>query len=296
VLPSILLGLTAAIGWGIADFFARSATRRIGAYRTLFFMQSFGLVALSAYWAFAGGAHTLFHARGSAWAWSVLAGAVSAASTLALYRSFETGILAVVAPISASYPALTVLLAVRSGERISPVRAVGIAATIAGVVLAAAASSYSHPAIEPAPEARRARFHFGRGVPWAILAAIGYAVNFWMLGFHVIPAIGSVASVWVIRVTTVAALAFAAIPAGQKLRAPLDLCWLLAAIGLVDTFAFVANNYGLGLGHVSAVTVLASLYAAVTVLLSALLLREKLVRRQWLGVFLILAGVALISA
>jgi drug/metabolite transporter (DMT)-like permease len=285
MLASIFLGLAAALGWGVADFLARSSARRIGAYRTLFFMQCFGLAALSGYWALAGGAGAFLQRGPSAWTWAVVCGAVNAASSLALYRSFETGILAVVAPISASYPALTVLLAVHSGEKIGAVRAAGIAAAIAGVVLAAAAR---------APGAGKRGL--GRGVPWAIFAAVGYAVNFWLLGFTVVPAIGSVASVWVIRVTTVATLALVAVPVGQKLRAPRGLWGLLAAIGVLDTLAFVANNQGLGLGHVSVVTVLASLYAAVTVLLAALVLREKLGRRQWLGVFLILAGVALISA
>jgi drug/metabolite transporter (DMT)-like permease len=294
VLASVLLGLAAALGWGFADFMARSASRRIGAFRTLFFMQCFGLAGLSLYWGVAGGSGAFFHAR-AGWTLGVLAGVVNAASSLALYRAFEKGILAVVAPISASYPALTVLLAIHSGERISRLRAAGIATAILGVVLAAASHS-SAGAAEAERSPSTGKRHLSAGVGWAIAATLGYALNFWLLGFHVVPVMGSVASVWLIRATSVGALGLVAVPAGQKLRAPLKLCWLLAGIGLLDTVAFVANNAGLGLGHVSIVTVLASLYAAVTVLLSALLLREKLEPSQWLGVFLILAGVALISA
>ncbi len=285
---SILLGLAAAFGWGFADFMARAASRRIGAHRSLFFMQCFGLAAVSIYWSFAGGAAAFFH-RSAGWGLGVVAGVLNAASSFALYRAFETGVLAVVAPISASYPAITVLLAIHSGERISGLRGAGIATAILGVALAAASRRSAET-----PQATKR--HMGVGVSWAIAAALGYAVVFWMLGFHIVPVIGSVASVWLIRAVTVATLAVASVPAGQRLSAPRDIWWLLAAIGLLDTFAFVANNAGLALGHVSVVTVLASLYAAVTVLLSALLLREKLERSQWCGVFLILAGVALISA
>ena len=62
--------------------------------------------------------------------------------------------------------------------------------------------------------------------------------------------------------------------------------WLLAAVGLLDTTAYVANNAGLHAGPVSVVTVIASLYGAVTVLLSWIFLRERLERSQWLGIFL----------
>jgi drug/metabolite transporter (DMT)-like permease len=288
VLASILLGLTVAVGWGFADFMARAASRRIGAYRSLFVMQCFGLAALSLYWAFAHGAEAFFHSR-TGWGPGIVAGVLDAGSSLALYHAFETGILAVVAPISASYPALTMLLAIQSGERISPVRAAGIVASIVGVALAAASRSSGGG---PGGGKRR----LSGGVVWAIAAALGYAVNFWLLGFHVVPMIGSVASVWLIRASTILTLGLIAVPAGRRLRAPRGLWGLLAAIGLLDTLAFVANNAGLGLRQVLVVTVLASLYAAITVLLSALLLRERLERSQWLGVFLILAGVALISA
>ncbi len=51
----IFLGLAGAICWGGADFAARFASRRVGAYRTLFFMQFFGFLALSIYMKFTGG-------------------------------------------------------------------------------------------------------------------------------------------------------------------------------------------------------------------------------------------------
>jgi drug/metabolite transporter (DMT)-like permease len=70
--------------------------------------------------------------------------------------------------------------------------------------------------------------------------------------------------------------------------------WLLA-MGLLDTGAFVLNNLGMQLEQVSVVSVLASLYGAVTVLLSAVVLREKMSPWQWLGIAAIFAGIALIS-
>jgi drug/metabolite transporter (DMT)-like permease len=70
--------------------------------------------------------------------------------------------------------------------------------------------------------------------------------------------------------------------------------WLLS-MGLLDTSAFVLNNLGMRLEQVSVVSVLASLYGAVTVLLSAVVLRERMSRWQWLGIVAIFAGIALVS-
>jgi len=70
---------------------------------------------------------------------------------------------------------------------------------------------------------------------------------------------------------------------------------LVAGIGLLDTLAFVCNNVGTTLGLVSVVSVLGSLFAAVTVLVAWLALGERMARRQWAGVALILGGVALVS-
>src|SRR5579862_6654070 len=110
-MPSgVALGLVTAASWGGADFFARFATRSVGTPRALLGMQ----------------------------AWGALAGVVNTAAMFALYRAFEIGKMAVVAPISASYPALTVILSMFSGEKLSSYRAVGILAAVVGAILVAA--------------------------------------------------------------------------------------------------------------------------------------------------------------
>src|SRR6202047_1517616 len=132
----ILLGLLTAITWGGSDFIGRFAARRIGPLRTALYMQVSGLVLLTIFLRWGGGWGHLIDGSGwQPWAWGALAGVVNGISTLALYRSFEVGKLAVVAPISASYPALTVLIAVLTGEHLSRIRAAGVAAILIGVVV-----------------------------------------------------------------------------------------------------------------------------------------------------------------
>ena len=290
----IILGLTGAVCWGMADFAARFASRRVGAYRTLFFMQFFGFLALSVYLKFNGGFSHV--APGwQPWALTVVAGLLNVAASLSLYHSFEIGVMSIVGPVSSSYPALTVILALASGERIHALRAVGMAITFAGVILAA--MSFAPKASDPsAPTAASSGAHLSRGVGWAILAAVGFGFMFWFLGFHVVPLVGDAVSVWVMRLTALVSLSVFALPARQSIRLPHGgVWWMLAAVGLMDTAAFVANNAGLHIGPVSVVSVLASLYGAVTVLLSWIFLRERLERSQWLGIVLIFVGIVCVS-
>jgi drug/metabolite transporter (DMT)-like permease len=303
---AIILGLTGAICWGAADFAARFASRQVGAYRTLFFMQFFGFIALTAYLKSTGGFSHGIAPGWRPWAMAVAAGALNMLASLALYHSFEHGTLSIVGPVSSSYPALTVALALLSGERIHAVRSAGLAITLLGVLLAATsfAQAKSTPEQDCPPEANRAsaaeaktsRAHLSTGVGWAICAALGFGVLFWFLGFHVVPAVGSAVSVWVMRLTALVALSLAAAPTGQTLKLPRGkVWWLLLAVGILDTAAFVVNNAGLSTGQVSVVSVLASLYGAFTVLLAWIFLRERLERSQWLGIILIFIGIVLVS-
>ncbi|HEY6905481.1 MAG TPA: DMT family transporter [Candidatus Acidoferrales bacterium] len=291
----IILGISAALGWGVADFSARFPSRRIGAYRTLMIMQFFGFLALTIYLWQAG-----VFSRGMApgwrpWFFASIAGVLNTVSGLALYRSFEVGAMSIAGPVSSAYPALTVVLALLSGERIHALRATGLAVTLVGVIFAALSFASDKPAAGSGSD-HVSEAHLSKGAALAILAATGYGVMFWWLGFHVVPLVGSAVSVWVVRITTLSVLLLVGIPTGKAVPLPRgNIWWFLLAVGLMDTFAFVANNAGLSTGHVAVVSVLASLYGAVTVLLSWIFLRERIERTQWFGIFLIFVGVVLVS-
>jgi drug/metabolite transporter (DMT)-like permease len=290
----VLLGLTGALCWGSADFAARFSSRRIGAFRALFFMQFFGFVLLSAYLKWSGGFSRV--APGwQPWALAAVAGLLNVGASLALYHSFEVGTLSIVGPVSSCYPALTVVLSLWSGEQIHWVRGTGLAVTLLGVIFASTSfSSLKKGAGDSEVESPVARL--SKGVGWAIAAALGFGAMFWFLGFHVLPAVGAPVSVWVMRLTSIVSLAVVAAPAGKSLALPRGaVWWALFAAGILDTSAFLATNAGLQSGQVSVVSVLASLYGAVTVLLAWIFLRERLEISQWLGIAMIFVGIVLVS-
>lgn len=291
----ILLGLATALCWGSADLCARFATRKIGTFRTMLYMQLSGFVLLTAFMPLLGGWGHLMDGSGPrVWAWGILAGLVNTSSTLALYRSFEIGKMAVVAPVSASYPVLTMLLSSLTGERITPVRLAGMALAILGVILVARGENMpgdANPIDEKTQPRKRAL-----GVGWALFSATGFGVMFWLLGIRIIPMMGPAPSVWIIRLTSVVATALMILAARSSLAMPerRDTPWILG-IGMLDTGAYVFNNFGMRLEQISVVSVLASLYGAVTVALAALILKEPVSRTQLLGIVSIFVGIVLIS-
>src|SRR5207237_9405823 len=134
----ILLGLVTALTWGGADFVARSSTHRIGTLRTMFYMQFTGFLLLTISMRWLGGWGHLADGSGwQPWGWGFLAGLLNACGTLSLYRSFEIGKMAVVAPLSASYPALTLILSWLGGDHLSSARVGGIILILFGVAVVA---------------------------------------------------------------------------------------------------------------------------------------------------------------
>jgi drug/metabolite transporter (DMT)-like permease len=300
----VLLGLAAALCWGTADFLARIAARRIGAYRTLFYMEAIGLVGVSLYVAEEGKLQAILsHALVDGWPLALLLGALSGLSMAAFYRALETGTLSVVAPISSSYPALTVLLAYGSGERLSMPRLLGAALALAGVILTsispdgatdgAADSPREAKSPPPLPGSRM----LGPGVLFAMAASAGFGIIYWLLGFRIIPLWGGITTVWAQRFSTVLFMAALAAPLGRSLSPPRGNTWaVVACVGALDVLGFIASNAGFEREQVGVVTVLGSLFSAVTLLLAGVLLRERLAPRHWLGVALIFAGILLINS
>src|SRR5215475_11481200 len=244
----IFLGLATALAWGSSDFVARYATRALGTLRALLCMQMFGAIFLTIFLIITGRWGHLFDGSGwRPWAWGILAGACNSAAMLAFYRCIELGRLSVVAPLSASYPALTLILSVFSGERLTLARICGMVATLLGVILVARGETSA----EENPGSAK------KGIVWALCASIAFGVLFWILGMRVIETTGPYATVWLIRLTGASVTLSILLlnrSSGPKVRK--SAVSQTAAMGLLDTSAFVVSNRGMQMEQVSIVTVL----------------------------------------
>src|SRR6266404_6310347 len=288
-MPSgMVLGVATAVSWGSADFLARFATRSVGSVRALFGMQFWGAIFVTI---------LLFFAR----AWGILAGSINTFAMLALYRAFEIGKLSLVGPVSAGYPALTVILSLLSGERLSAYRALGIVAAVLGVIFVAAGEKSGAPvALSNESGDANSNAQRSRGVPglgWAIAAAFSFAILFWLLGLRIIPRTGALATVWLIRVS--GALITLIVLLAKKIPLPVKnkrTRAQLYTMGYLDTAAFALSNLGMRVEQVAVISVLGSLYGAVTVALAAIFLKERIAPLQWTGIAAIFLGVALMNA
>jgi drug/metabolite transporter (DMT)-like permease len=288
----IIFGLVAAFGWGTADFLVRFSARMIGTYRTLFFIQFLGIVVLGIYLIGTGQLVALLSSTSwQPWAWAVLAILLSILGSLTLYRSYEIGVLMVVAPITSCYAAVTSALAFLTGEVVSQVHIAGLVVALAGVVLVATPLGSAF-----ARRKDRVRGGLPPGVLWAIVASLSYGVSFWILGFYVNHALGAITTTWLTRLLTSSLLAACAPLVGQPLKLPRGrVWWYIGAIGIIDTIAFIAYNIGLTVAQISVVSVISSLYSAVTVVLAWIILRERLQLSQWCGIGVVFAGLVLVN-
>ncbi len=313
----ILFGLLAAFGWGIGDYLSRRASQTAGSYRVLFYVQAFGTL-LVALWL--GGAPWLGlgvappHGSWEAFAGAAALGAVNFLGSLLLLRSFQIGPLAVVAPIVSAFAAVSVALSLLWGDPISPLKLLGLAVAIVGVVLSSSpgASETAEVAVagspvtftlaeEAAPPEQRARMlhrvgrALGVGVPEAIGAALILGTYFWAQRF-IVPDLGPYWASGVGAAATWLVMFPVALGGRQSLRPPPGrMLARIACMAFGYQIAAVAFNLGLGSDSPGVVAVIGSLASPVTVLLAFVFLRERLTRIQWAGVALIFVALLLIA-
>jgi uncharacterized membrane protein len=277
---AIALALAAAASWGLADFLAGLASRRVSVPIVLLLVEGGGLLVVLAV-ALLGGAPFFEDASDL---WSALAGGLSGVLALGcFYRALSIGTMSVVAPISAAGVALPVVVGVATGNRLSALTAAGLAAIVAGVVLA---SREDHADDEAAAASRAA-------VLLALVAAAGFG------GFFALTDAPADASVpWTLVCARAAALPFvAAVIARGRAPWPSRRFGLgIAAVGCIDLAATALIALANTKGDLSVVAVLGGMYPVVTVLLAAAVLGERVRGSQVLGIVLALGGVGAVAA
>src|SRR5581483_5208796 len=130
------------------------------------------------------------HGAAGAWSACALSGVVLLGGSVLFTQGLIRGSLAVVAPVTASYGAISTLLSLMAGEPLTRRALVGLGLTILGACLVAVprpSRSDEHPA------------HLGLG--WAAGAALAYGVGFWLQGTYAVPQLGPMVPVWAAYVT-----------------------------------------------------------------------------------------------
>ncbi|TMM07098.1 MAG: DMT family transporter [Actinobacteria bacterium] len=269
------LALAAAASWGVGDFFGGLKSRSLNPVAILIVAQPIGLTLLGVWVAVRGQGPP-----GSAVLWACLAAVLGTTGLIAFYRGMAAGALSIVAPIAGAGATIPVIWGLAGGDRPSGYQELGFAAALVGVVLAS---------FERRPEAAR----LAAGVGWAAIAMLAFGAYY--IPMHAASHGDFLWAAFVFRLTstTLIAAAWLVLRPPRARRADLPV---LASIGVLDTGGNVFFAAASAKGLVSVVSILASLYPVVTVLLARAVLHERVHRSQELGIALALAGIVLISA
>jgi drug/metabolite transporter (DMT)-like permease len=275
-----LLALLSSALWGSADFFGGVVARRLPAVAVVAWSQATGLVTVTVVAAAAGE----LGASGGWLAWSVLAGVAGAAGLAAFYTALSTGTMGVVSPLAALGVVVPIAGGLAAGDQPRALQVLGMVLGGAGAIAAGG----------PELSGRTLRSAQARSVLLALAAGFCFGVA--LLGIQRGAASSPLMTMVGMRLTSV--LLFVAI--GLAVRSsggvrPRDLR-VIVPIGIADVSANLVFALASTRGMDSVVAVLGALYPVVTVVLGAVVLRERIRPVQRVGVVVALGGVALLAA
>jgi len=301
----LLLGLTAALLWGLTDVTAALAARRFGSLRVVVSTQlvgvSVGVLILLA--SLGLGAAPPVLSTGPVLV-AVVCGLFAAIAYVGFFTALKIGPISVVSPTVSAYGGLTVLLAVLiRGETLTQLQAIGAVVSTVGVMLVG---------LQFEGGLRGLRV-VGPGVLFALVALFGFAGLTVTIADPIrqigwLPALIAARSANATFSGVLLALALArraawterflspsqpaSGPSARLMRWPVTIVILA---GLFDVIGLVAYTYGLQISQVWLVGLASSFGPVVAVLVAVLLLGERPRPVQWLGMVGIVVGISLIA-
>ncbi|CAN5149030.1 hypothetical protein BH11ACT4_BH11ACT4_06170 [soil metagenome] len=283
---SALLGLLGTIVYGGSDFFGGLAAGRMRAERVTAITSTVGLVLLAV-------AALFFGADFSAGAllWGLLAGVAGTAALVLLYGCLALGPMSILAPIMGLVSAVVpVTLAFLRGERLSTQGYLGLALGLVAVIMICFVPGRA--VVRPSVKAI------------AMAVGAGLAVGMYLFFIDLSPADSGMAPLIIVFIVSAGITWLAVLlrrAAGAR-SAPAEgvARWrsgtaLAVYAGVTDAAASILFLAALRAGDLSVVSVLSALSPGGTILLAALLLRERVAAVQWTGLAIALAAAALLA-
>jgi len=269
----IAFGLVSALAWGIADFGGGLASRRATLFGVVLVSQVSGLVV----------SIVLALLSGEPWpapvdlAWSVLSGVVGAAGVLALYGGLAVGRMGVVAPVAGMLGASVPVLAGIVLEGLpQPIVLAGIGLAIVAVVLVSRVAGGAGA---------------GRsGIELGVIA--GLCIGLFNVTISRIDENLVFGPVSIARLVVIVLVVGAILLARRPGTVPARLLPAVAVIGVLDMLGVAAFLFAEQTGPLAVASILSSLYPVTTVLLAAIVLRERVTRHHAVGIAA--AGVAIL--
>lgn len=295
-MPAVALGLLSALVYGSADFVGGVAARRIGALRVTAVGAVSGLALLALSLPLVGGAWTP-----AALGWGALSGVIGSLAVFLLYACLAIGPMSILSPLTAVVSAVVPLTwGLIGGDRFAAIGYVALGVALVAVVLVGFVPERG--AVRPS--AKALLMAVGAGV---LIGAFLILLDQTPADSGVVPLIANravnAAIMWaVIGVAVLRAhTAGGRTPgvngvAGRADRFTRGGTALAAGSGVLDASANVLILIGLRAGDLSTMSVLVALYPAGTILLAAIVLRERIAPVQWVGLALAVGAAGMLAA
>ena len=278
---SIVYGLLSALGWGAGDFTGGLASRRTGAYRTVFYGEAIGVILLFAGLLFSNegfpGTRTMLLA--------MLAGAVGTVGLMLLYHSMTLGLMSIATPVSALLAAVLPVVVGMFKEGFPAILTViGFAFALFAVWMISQSEGGVTDILAHLSDLK---------LP--LLAGIGFGLYFVVM--H--EATSGGATLWPMVFSRSGGMTLIIIYM-LTTRTPWKVedrsVWpVLALNGLLDISGNVFFILAGQAGRLDVAAVLSSLFPGGTVVLAWIFLKERLNRNQWIGIGSALIAIVLMT-
>jgi drug/metabolite transporter (DMT)-like permease len=273
---SVVFGLVSALAWGAADFGGGRATRRGPVFGVVIVTQTVGILL-------AGGVAVIRAEPAPTVAdlgWASLAGLAAALGIVCLYQGLASARITVVAPITGVLAAtIPVTVGWLSQGVPTTWRIVGIGLALVAVVLVS--TSVDPGSDRPA------------GVRFGLAAGLGLGLfNVFAARFSPGLVFGPLVAV---RVTEALAIGMVILVARRSWRLPRAVVPLALIVGAGDLAGNAFFVLAAQAGRLDVASVLSSLYPVTTIVLAAILLRERVTRVHGLGIAAAAAAIVLIA-
>ena len=294
---TVLVGLSSALIFGAADFLGGLSSKRIGALLATPIAAATGLVALVLVYLTLGRALPILGGEWSSEAvlFGALSGVAGAAAIGLLYACLAIGPMSILSPLTAVVSAIVPLtVGLARGERLGPIGYVALGIALVAVVL-----------VGFVPEKGAVRPSL-RGILMAIGSGIAIGVFLILIDATpeesgIVPLIlnrGTNAALMftVLGVVTLIAVRRGVKRLGSERQGFVRRGILLAvACGVVDVVANVGLLIGVRIGELSIMSVLTAMYPAGTIILAAVVLKERIAVVQYVGLVLAIAAGAMLA-
>jgi drug/metabolite transporter (DMT)-like permease len=280
-LLSILFGLSSALSWGAGDFTGGIASRRTGAYRTVFYGEIIGILVLFFVLMLFGEPFP----NGTTWIFALFAGVLGTMGLILLYHSMTMGLMSIAAPVSALLAAvIPVIVGVFREGLPDWITFAGFGFALFAVWMISQGTSSITDIFS----------HF-TDLKLPLLAGVGFGLYFVFMhqatntGALIWPMIIS-RSGGLILITSYMLITRASWKVGDSSAWP-----IIALNGVLDISGNVFFILAGQTGRLDVAAVLSSLFPGSTVLLAWIFLKERLTRNQWIGILSALAAIVLMT-